>query len=112
MQDFDFRKERIKKLFENVHLSASSYDTAWVAMVPSPDSSMNPCFPRCIDWLLKNQHHDGSWGLPDRPSWLVKDSLSSTLACVLALKQWSLGEEEMNKGTDIASSFRFYFYSY
>ncbi|KAK1577799.1 hypothetical protein Q3G72_024934 [Acer saccharum] len=90
-------KERIKKMFDKIELSVSSYDTAWVAMVPSPDSPQDPCFPECMSWLMENQLHDGSWGLPDRPSWLVKDALSCTLASVLALKRWGIGEENMNK---------------
>ncbi|KAJ0098868.1 hypothetical protein Patl1_20768 [Pistacia atlantica] len=68
-------KEKIKKLFDKIDLSVSSYDTACVAMVPSPYSPQTPCFPQCVNWLLDNQLHDGSWGLPQRPSWLVKDAL-------------------------------------
>ncbi|XP_031283334.1 ent-kaur-16-ene synthase, chloroplastic-like isoform X2 [Pistacia vera] len=97
-------KERINKMFDKVDLSVSSYDTAWVAMVPSPDSPQAPCFPQCINWLLDNQLHDGSWGLPQRPSLLVKDALSCTLASVLALKRWGIGEEEMNKGIQFIES--------
>lgn len=66
-------------------------------MVPSPYSSGGPCFPGCIEWLLDNQLSDGSWGLPHHPL-LVKDALSSTLASVLALKRWGVGEEQVNKG--------------
>ncbi|KAJ0098869.1 hypothetical protein Patl1_20767 [Pistacia atlantica] len=61
-------------------------------------------FPQCINWLLDNQLHDGSWGLPQRPSLLVKDALSCTLASVLALKRWGIGEEEMNKGIQFIES--------
>ncbi|KAA8527206.1 hypothetical protein F0562_008565 [Nyssa sinensis] len=91
-------KERIRELFNKVELSVSSYDTAWVAMVPSPNSSQAPCFPECINWILDNQLCDGSWGLPQHHSLLIKDLLTSTLACVLALKQWGVGEEQINKG--------------
>ncbi|KAJ0042978.1 hypothetical protein Pint_18083 [Pistacia integerrima] len=97
-------KEKIKKLFDKIDLSVSSYDTACVAMVPSPDSPQTPCFPQCVNWLLDNQLHDGSWGLPQRPSWLVKDALSCTLACVLALKRWGIGEEQMSKGIKFIES--------
>jgi hypothetical protein len=38
MQTVDTTKERIRKLFNNVELSISLYDTARVAMVPSPKS--------------------------------------------------------------------------
>lgn len=99
MQCFEGTKQRIKKMFDKVELSVSSYDTAWVAMVPSPDSPQTPFFPQCVKWLLDNQLCDGSWGLPNRDPILVKDALLSTLACILALKQWGVGEEQMNNGT-------------
>ncbi|KAH7861589.1 hypothetical protein Vadar_028063 [Vaccinium darrowii] len=96
-------KERIRELFNKVQLSVSSYDTAWVAMVPSPYSSGAPCFPECIDWLLDNQLSDGSWGLPHQPM-LMKDALSSTLASVLALKRWGVGDKQVNKGLHFIGS--------
>ncbi|MFS8027333.1 putative ent-kaurene synthase [Helianthus anomalus] len=100
MQAIDTTKERIRKLFNNVDISVSSYDTAWVAMVPSPSSSKSPCFPECLNWLVKNQLDDGSWGLVNHNGThqLLKDSLSSTLACIVALKQWNVGEDQINKG--------------
>uniref|UniRef100_A0A2P2L7N0 Uncharacterized protein MANES_16G047800 n=1 Tax=Rhizophora mucronata TaxID=61149 RepID=A0A2P2L7N0_RHIMU len=85
-------------MFDNIELSVSSYDTAWVAMVPSPNSPKTPCFPQCVKWIAENQFSDGSWGLPHHHPLLVKDTLSSTLACILALKQWDIGEEQINKG--------------
>ena len=91
-------KERIKNLFNNVELSVSSYDTAWVAMVPSPNSPKSPCFPNCLNWLLDNQLDDGSWGLLHHHPSLTKDNLSSTLACILALKRWNVGKYQINKG--------------
>ncbi|KAJ0642161.1 putative ent-kaurene synthase [Helianthus annuus] len=96
----DTTKERIRKLFNHVDLSVSSYDTAWVAMVPSPSSPKSPCFPECLNWLVDNQLDDGSWGLVDhnRTHPLLKDSLSSTLACIVALKRWNVGEDQINKG--------------
>nr|XP_043626449.1 ent-kaurene synthase 2, chloroplastic-like [Erigeron canadensis] len=94
----DMTKERIRKLFNNVELSVSPYDTAWVAMVPSTDSSKSPRFPECLNWLMDNQLDDGSWGLFHQNQPLTKDSLSSTLACIVALKQWNVGEEQINKG--------------
>lgn len=104
MQSFEGTKERIKKMFDRIELSVSSYDTAWVAMVPSSESPHAPCFPECVDWVLNNQLHDGSWGFPQRHPLLIKDGLSSTLACVLALKRWGVGEEQMNKGIHFIES--------
>lgn len=108
MQNFEGTKERIKKMFDHIELSVSSYDTAWVAMVPSPNSPGNPCFPGCLQWLLENQLSDGSWGPPHRYPLLTKDSLSSTLACVLALRRWGVGIEQMTKGIFFGSFFFFF----
>lgn len=88
-------------MFNKIDLFVSSYDTAWVAMVPSPNCSKEPFFPECLTWLLDNQLPDGSWGIPNLHPLSTKDALLSTLACILALKQWSVGEELINKGTFI-----------
>ena len=98
MQSLDITKERIRKLFTNVELSVSSYDTALVAMVPSPNSPTAPYFPKCIIWLMNNQLNDGSWGLPNSDHRILKDTLSSTLACIVALKRWNVGEDQIIKG--------------
>ncbi|KAI3997025.1 hypothetical protein MKX01_021301 [Papaver californicum] len=94
-------KERIREMFTKVELSVSSYDTAWVAMVPSPNSPLSPCFPQCVNWILENQLLDGSWHVSHDHPLLIKDALSSTLACVLALKKWNIGEELVNKACSI-----------
>lgn len=95
---FEETKGRIAKLFHKDELSVSTYDTAWVAMVPSPTSSEEPCFPDCLNWLLENQCRDGSWARPHHHPMLKKDVLSSTLACILALKKWGVGGEQINRG--------------
>ncbi|KAK7324128.1 hypothetical protein VNO77_27650 [Canavalia gladiata] len=97
-------KERIRKMFNKVELSVSSYDTAWVAMIPSSTSPHAPFFPQCLNWLLDNQLFDGSWGLPSRHTLLINDALLSTLACVLALKQWGVGEDQINRGLQFIES--------
>uniref|UniRef100_A0A0D9W9C2 Terpene synthase metal-binding domain-containing protein n=1 Tax=Leersia perrieri TaxID=77586 RepID=A0A0D9W9C2_9ORYZ len=88
-----------------VDLSLSPYDTAWMAMVPleaacigdSPPSS-SPRFPQCVEWILQNQHDDGSWRSVN------KDVLSSTLACVLALVRWDTGREHVRRGLQFVGS--------
>ncbi|XP_071709189.1 ent-kaurene synthase 2, chloroplastic-like [Rutidosis leptorrhynchoides] len=101
----DRTKEQIRKMFEHIDISFSSYDTAWVAMVPSPKSPESPCFPECLNWLMNNQLNDGSWGLlPNDSPNLIKDSLSSTIACVVALKQWNVGEDQIRKGLSFIES--------
>ncbi|XP_075086685.1 cis-abienol synthase, chloroplastic-like isoform X8 [Nicotiana tabacum] len=91
-------KERIRETFGKIELSPSSYDTAWVAMVPSRYSMNQPCFPQCLDWILENQREDGSWGLNPSHPLLVKDSLSSTLASLLALRKWRIGDNQVQRG--------------
>uniref|UniRef100_A0A1J3J1K3 ent-kaurene synthase n=2 Tax=Noccaea caerulescens TaxID=107243 RepID=A0A1J3J1K3_NOCCA len=96
---FEQTKEKIRKMLDKVELSVSAYDTSWVAMVPSPSSQNAPLFPQCVNWLLENQHEDGSWGVNyHKHQSLNKDMLSSTLACILALKKWGTGERQISKG--------------
>ncbi|CAN0856410.1 Ent-kaur-16-ene synthase, chloroplastic [Linum grandiflorum] len=95
--DVDSKVDQMKEMFDKVELSASPYDTAWVAMVPSLVSPA-PCFPDSVTWLLENQLNDGSWGLPSqiRPPLHMKDTLSSTLACLLALRRWGIGDQHIH----------------
>ncbi|KAE8819783.1 ent-kaurene synthase like 2 [Hordeum vulgare] len=92
------RKARIRKQLLEPELLPSSYDTAWVAMVPLPSSPLVPCFPQCVEWILQNQQSNGSWGLVQMDSSVNKDVHSSTLACVLALKRWNVGREHIRRG--------------
>ncbi|QCD96184.1 ent-kaurene synthase [Vigna unguiculata] len=73
-------------------------------MITSPASHRTPLFPQCLNWLLANQHLDGSWGLPDRHPLLMNDALLSTLASILALKQWGVGEDQINRGLHFIQS--------
>ncbi|XP_009767772.1 cis-abienol synthase, chloroplastic-like isoform X2 [Nicotiana sylvestris] len=98
MDGFNDAKERIRETFGKNELSPSFYDTAWVAMVPSRVSLNKPCFPQCLDWIVENQREDGSWGLNPSHPLLVKDSLSSTLACLLALSKWRIGDTQVERG--------------
>ncbi|KAL6899724.1 hypothetical protein ACP4OV_006382 [Aristida adscensionis] len=84
----------------------SSYDndTAWVAMVvPAAQGAPHaPRIPWYVQWIdLQDQHDDGSWSLAHRghhlPA-LAKNAVSSTLACILALKKWNLGDDQIRKG--------------
>nr|BEL13046.1 syn-abieta-7,12-diene synthase [Oryza sativa Japonica Group] len=89
----------VRKQLQGVELSPSSYDTAWVAMVPVQGSPQSPCFPQCVEWILQNQQEDGSWGQSAGPSGEVnKDILLSTLACVLALNTWNVGQDHIRRG--------------
>ncbi|KAG6488057.1 bifunctional isopimaradiene synthase, chloroplastic-like [Zingiber officinale] len=88
--------KQIFRLMDDGETNASAYDTAWVARIPSTEDSSKPHFPQTIDWILKNQLEDGSWGEPTY--YLVFDRLVCTLACVLALKTWNIAEDQIEKG--------------
>ncbi len=62
-----------------------AHDTAWVARVSRAEAPNVPAFPEAIDWLLRNQHGDGTWGgrLAHH-----QDRVLSTLAAMLAISQW------------------------
>ncbi|XP_078432824.1 ent-kaurene synthase-like 1 isoform X2 [Wolffia australiana] len=96
---------RIKRGLQSGEISVSGYDTAWVAMLTSTESSKKiPLFPQCIDWILHNQQLDGSWVSHDHHPFLIKYALSSTLACVIALKKRNLGEQMRDKGIQYIQS--------
>lgn len=92
--------EKIREKITNVkvEISPSAYDTAWVAMVPSQEYSDRPSFPQCVDWIMKNQNPNGSWGLNPGHPFMLKDSLSCTLACLLALAKWNIGNKQVKRG--------------
>ncbi|PON84631.1 S-linalool synthase [Trema orientale] len=99
-------------------LPPSAYDTAWLAMIPNPQHPDRPLFKGCLDWLLHNQKRAGFWGgnstAPhddqyhdhhDRDGrhydYLINptiDCLSSTLACIIALRTWNVGDTAIDKG--------------
>ncbi|WVZ87066.1 hypothetical protein U9M48_033761 [Paspalum notatum var. saurae] len=91
-------ESRIRNQLLRPELPPSSYDTAWVSMVPLRGSDQSPCFPQCVEWILQNQQDDGSWSLSQFDLSVSKDVLLSTLACVLALKRWNVGRENIWKG--------------
>ncbi|KAK8297233.1 hypothetical protein V6Z12_D05G175800 [Gossypium hirsutum] len=62
-------------------VSASAYDTAWLAMVPADSDQTCPLFKECLEWVVNNQTKEGCWGeCVD-----AIDTLSATLACVIAI---------------------------
>jgi len=77
-------------------ITPSAYDTAWVARVPSIDGSSRPQFPQTVEWILKNQLKDGSWGTESH--FLLSDRLLATLSCVLALLKWKVGDLQVEMG--------------
>ncbi|KAI0523969.1 hypothetical protein KFK09_003333 [Dendrobium nobile] len=77
-------------------ISPSAYDTAWIARIPSVNDPNKPQFPTTLQWILKNQLNDGSWGEPSFFS--LYDRLVCTLSCVLTLTLWKQGEELIANG--------------
>ncbi|MBU7044926.1 MAG: hypothetical protein HXS54_00700 [Theionarchaea archaeon] len=73
--------ESVRDLDEG-HMNGVAYDTAWVARVKNEWGT--PLFPACIQWLLENQHPDGSWG--SHVNW-VPDRVLSTLVAMIALAE-------------------------
>ncbi|XP_020579526.1 ent-kaur-16-ene synthase, chloroplastic-like isoform X2 [Phalaenopsis equestris] len=96
--------DKIRERLLKVELSVSAYDTAWVAMVPSSRFPGTPYFPECVDWIIDNQLLDGSWISNHHKPYATKEALSSTLACVLALRRWNVGEEYVRKGLSFIGS--------
>lgn len=88
------------------YVSASVYDTAWVAMIDKVDKESGVSrilFPECLQFLLDSQMPDGSWDdESSRPSSDPLDGILHTLAALLALKTrchlahqpWSAAELE------------------
>nr|AHJ59323.1 copalyl diphosphate synthase 3 [Salvia miltiorrhiza f. alba] len=77
-------------------ISVSAYDTAWIALIKNIDGFDTPQFPSSLEWVLQNQHPDGSWG--DQHFFSVYDRLLNTMACIIALKSWNVGTHNMEKG--------------
>ena len=91
MSSYDQANALLKSLVERYDdgfglgtMSASIYDTAWVALVSrTVDNKTHWVFPESFDFIYNSQAADGSW--PGDGS--VVDSIINTLACLLALKR-------------------------
>uniref|UniRef100_A0A0D9VES7 ent-copalyl diphosphate synthase n=1 Tax=Leersia perrieri TaxID=77586 RepID=A0A0D9VES7_9ORYZ len=82
---------------EDGAITASAYDTAWVALVPRLDAGgEGPQFPAAVRWIVGNQLPDGSWG--DVELFSAYDRVINTLACVVALTKWSLEPDKCRRG--------------
>ncbi|KAH7675853.1 Alpha-farnesene synthase protein [Dioscorea alata] len=90
------------------YMSSCAYDTAWLAMIPDPRQPHRPKFPGCLDWILANQNGDAGFWVDQDHLYLHHqsvhlnlpslDSLTATLACMLALKKWDVGSHNVHKG--------------
>ncbi|KAH9317871.1 hypothetical protein KI387_019640, partial [Taxus chinensis] len=91
----------IKSMFKSMgdgETNPSAYDTAWVARVPALDGSDRPQFPQTLQWILRNQLSDGSWG--EELCFLTYDRILATLACVITLTLWHTGDAQVKKGIE------------
>lgn len=81
-------------------VSTSAYDTAWLAMIPLENESNEkiPMFSSCLSWILRNQKDSGFWGESDDQDLPTIDALPSTLACLVALKMWNVGHQNIKSG--------------
>ncbi|KAJ4878502.1 hypothetical protein Rs2_43520 [Raphanus sativus] len=95
-------------------VSPSAYDMAWLAMVEEDhnvddDGELKPMFQDSLDWILCNQNAgEGYWGNSGCLVTSMSDAededrdemntLTSTLACVLALHKWNIGCFHLHKG--------------
>lgn len=75
--------EEAKELVRNLdqRMGTSPYDVAWLARVRAP-SDGSARWPDLIDWLLENQHPNGSWGGKIE---YFHDRIICTLAATIAL---------------------------
>lgn len=87
--------ERLVDSLGEGRMSATAYDTAWVARLSDPQEPQQPLFPASVQWLLQNQHSDGSWGAD---LYFAHDRLISTLSGLVALA----GSAYRSEGVDFA----------
>ncbi|MCD9642492.1 hypothetical protein HAX54_029331, partial [Datura stramonium] len=89
---------------DNFVTQTSAYDTAWLAMIPcnnqEEEEANGPMFRSCLNWILNNQNEQGFWeeisnGENNLPTIYT---LPTTLACMVALKKWNVGESHIRKG--------------
>jgi halimadienyl-diphosphate synthase len=64
-------------------MGPSPYDIAWMARVRHPNNN-EPRWPDLLDWLIHNQHSDGSWG---GSITYYHDRIICTLAAAIALQE-------------------------
>ncbi len=76
--------EEARELVRNLdqRMGPSPYDIAWMARLRTEDGE--PRWPDLIDWLLENQHPDGSWGGEIE---YYHDRIICTLIAIIALRE-------------------------
>ncbi|XAR66426.1 Alpha-farnesene synthase, partial [Bertholletia excelsa] len=92
------KQETFSSFHPSSFVSPSAYDTAWLALIPCPNHPSSPMFRGCLDWILKSQKEEGFWGEVGCDGHPAIDSLPATLACLVAMKTWGVGEQNITKG--------------
>ncbi len=82
--------EKAKDLVQNLdqRMGPSAYDTAWMARLCMDNG--DPRWPNLIDWLIENQHPDGSWGGQIE---YYHDRIICTLIATIALQKNGRGSQ-------------------
>ncbi|XP_022724392.1 (E,E)-geranyllinalool synthase-like [Durio zibethinus] len=99
----EIKEEMLLDIDAYSFVSPSAYDTAWMAMIDPLDSDqpwLSPMFKDCLDWVLNIQTEEGYWGECDAHGNPTIESLPATLACVIALKKWNVGNQNIKRGLD------------
>ncbi|XAR66502.1 Alpha-farnesene synthase [Bertholletia excelsa] len=99
------KQEILSNFNPSLFISPSAYDTAWLALVPCPNSPRSPLFKGCLNWVLKSQKEEGFWGGVGGDGLPAIDSLPATLACLIAIKKWGVGEQNLKKGLAFINSY-------
>jgi hypothetical protein len=73
-------------------ITAESYSTAWMSVVPSLIQPTRPAWPDALALIRAMQLPDGGWG--DHSVYYAHDRMISTLAAVMALKIWADPQDE------------------
>ncbi|XP_055828402.1 (E,E)-geranyllinalool synthase [Solanum dulcamara] len=87
--------------FDTSFTKTSAYDTAWLAMIPcnnQEEEANGPMFESCLNWIFNNQNEKGFWGESNGENFPTIYTLPTTLACMVALKKWNVGESHIRKG--------------
>ncbi|XP_058750802.1 S-linalool synthase-like [Vicia villosa] len=95
-------ERRVQKIKKNIFSSNfdiysfvcfSSYDTAWLAMIPDLEYPSQPMFKNYLEWLINNQKPEGFWGESD-----TIECLPATIVSMVALTKWNTGTLMVEKG--------------
>lgn len=89
--DLEHDARQLLNELDQVAMSNTAYDTAWVARVPSAAGSSTSAFPGALEWLRQSQRPDGSWGAKIE---YYHDLVISTLVAIVALAECGDGSQD------------------